>query len=106
MSLPSIEEVGVASWTPDELPPTHPWRDVTVRQTGMRGLTLALTLVFLIPPLLLALWGGIEILRSAYAPWQWPWGVFFIGVALSPLLIALGRRGVNLGESPQDRAAR
>lgn len=84
--------------TPGQPPAGHPSRG-----GAPQALTVALTFLFLIPPLLLALWGGIEILRGAYAPWQWPWGVFFLGVALSPLLIVVGRRGVRLSNGSRTR---
>lgn len=88
---------------PAELPPTSRRRERAARERNLRPLNLAMTLLLLAPPLILALWGGFEILRHAHAVWQWPWGVFFIAVALCPLLIAIGRRGVRESDAPSER---
>lgn len=85
------------------VPPTPAWRDARGRPPGTRALSLALSLLLLVPPLVLALWGGFEILRNAHAPWQWPWGVFFLAVAACPLLIALGRRGLRESDAPGEQ---
>lgn len=71
----------------------------------MRPLNLLLTLLLLVPPLLLCLWGGFEILRNAEAPWQWPWGVFFLAAAFSPLLMLLGRAGLREKDLPNGDGA-
>lgn len=92
----------MASQRPDGHSLTRSWRDATVRQTSQQRPTLAMTLLLLVPPLLLSLWGGIVILRSAHAPWQWPWGVFFIAVAFCPLLVVLGRRGLRETDVPRE----
>ncbi|MBI2322974.1 MAG: hypothetical protein HYU88_13010, partial [Chloroflexi bacterium] len=44
----------------DGVLPTPAWRDASGRRPGTRPLSLALSLLLLVPPLVLALWVGFE----------------------------------------------
>lgn len=82
-------------------PPTRRRSERAARPGGIGGLSLVVTLLFLIPPLLLALYAGLKILLAAEALWQWPWGLFFLAVALCPLLIVAGRAGLREEDAPR-----